>query len=75
MLAKPMAREPPARGSSPRRPRKSMEMREREYRRRLVRTMGKAIWKMEKASLMAKEKWVLVLILVLVLLVGLCLFC
>ena len=59
MLAKPMAREPPARERSPRRPRKSMEMMEREYSKRPVRTIGSEISAMHFASLRATYKWVL----------------
>nr|GMD00624.1 NADH oxidase [Ipomoea batatas] len=56
MLAKPTAREPPANASPPRRPRKSMEIMEREYRRRPVRIMGRAILAMDSASLITRER-------------------
>lgn len=56
MLANPIAREPPAKASSPTRPRKSMEIMEREYSKRPVRTIGSDIWAMHLASLIAREK-------------------
>lgn len=55
ILAKAIANEPAASCISPRRPRKSMEMMEREYRMRPVRAMGKARLKSDFASLMISE--------------------
>ncbi|KAJ0558879.1 hypothetical protein HanIR_Chr07g0341221 [Helianthus annuus] len=56
MLANPMANEPPASASSPRWPKKSMEIIEREYNKRPVRIMGMAIFAIEMASLIAKVR-------------------
>ncbi|KAJ9553208.1 hypothetical protein OSB04_017253 [Centaurea solstitialis] len=52
-----MASEPPASGRSPRRPRKSIEIMEREYIKRPVRIMGIAIWAMAMASVTSRERW------------------
>lgn len=56
MFAKPMASEPPARESSPRWPRKSMEIMEREYSNIPVRIIGIAIRAIAIASIMAKDR-------------------
>ncbi|OMO97906.1 NADH oxidase [Corchorus olitorius] len=48
-----MAREPPAKASSPNRPRNIMEINEREYNMSPVSIMGRAILAMEMASLTA----------------------
>lgn len=58
MLANPIASDPPAKASSPTRPRNNIEMMEREYINKPVKTIGNAMFEMCLASLMAREKWV-----------------
>ncbi|KAJ0481495.1 hypothetical protein HanRHA438_Chr13g0601601 [Helianthus annuus] len=57
MLAKPTASDPPARDNSPRCPRKSMEIIDREYISIPVRIMGIAMWDISMASWIANEIW------------------
>ncbi|KAI4330885.1 hypothetical protein MLD38_029128 [Melastoma candidum] len=58
MLANPSARDPPARAIPPRRPRNSMDIIERQYRKSPVSIIGMAIPEMDRNSLTARERWV-----------------